>query len=794
MPPVNLIAPGGALPARTVRLPLRAALSTILCMGAPGVAAAAATPAPDTGTAASRPAHPAKARPNTATIHPPAATPPRPAESTSRLEAITVTADRRSQNAQNVPSSIAVITGRDLVARNVNTVFDLQYLTPSLQVTPQFGSGQPAFTIRGVGFNDYASNNAPTVGIYLDEVANPVPFASNGMMFDISRVEVLRGPQGTLYGRNTTGGAINYILNHPTDSFHAGLTGQYGRFDAGKVEGYLSGPVGRYIKVRLSGQTQQGGAWQHDDQGAHLGNVDRGAARLLVEAAPTDSMKVTLNIHGSRDRSDANGLHLYSPLRSLNILYGNAYPIYPADTDRDIAHWGTSPQFAREIGISPNAKPFSHIDTGGLSLRIDQDFAAFRLTELASYDAAARQEYDNYDASSLAIADVYYQSRANVFSNELRFTSRGPSRLSWVGGIYYSNQYLSDQYHSGFMNAYGFDRVVKYSQMVNTISGFGQATYRLLDKLSITGGLRIEHEARSLYDFQSYMLSGSDPGNAPFGPRQHYDYTKPSAKFAIQYIPIRNDMLYASYSHGIKSGGFTTYNTAAPQISTKPFKAETIDAWELGNKLDLPRQNLRLNLSSFYYDYHGQQIQSAVVNPQTGLVGSIVNAPHSHLYGLEFEAEWSPLPGLTLTQSGGWAIGQFDNFYSILRADRINGTYVGVYASRKGDSLPAPKLTLNGSAAYRWSMGDYTLTTSMNYSLRSTYRSLFGPLYNVAGYTLWGANLSFGPKNNRWTVAAFGNNIFNKRYDVERNYFVNGDTVALAGMPAIWGVRAAISY
>ena len=720
---------------------------------------------------------------------------PSPTANASRLEEITVSANRRTQTAQRVPTSISVVSGKELVARNVNTVFDLQYLTPSLQITPQFGSGQPSFTIRGVGFNDYASNNAPTVGIYLDEVAIPVPFVSNGMMFDINRVEVLRGPQGTLYGRNTTGGAINYVLNRPTDTFHAGLSGQYGRFDAGKVEGYISGPIGRYIKARLSGQTQQGGAWQHDSMGSHLGNVDRGAARLIVEAAPTDTLKITFNLHGGRDRSDGNGLHLYSPLTTLATLYPGQYPVYPADTDRYTTQWGTSPQFAKEIGIDPNSKPFSHIDTGGMSLRIDKDFNHVRITELASYDAAARQEYNNYDAFSGAIADVYYKSRANVFANEFRLTSRGTSRLTWVAGIYYSNQYLNDQYRSGFMQSYGFDRSVKYSQMVNTISGFGQATYKILDNLSVTGGLRIEHESRKLYDFQSYILTGNDNGQYPYGPRQNYQYTKPSAKFSIEYTPFKRDMLYASYSHGIKSGGFTTYNTNSPDVSTKPFKAETLDAWEIGNKLDLPKQNLRLNVSAFYYDYHNQQIQSAVVNPQTGLVGSIINAPHSHLYGLEFEADWSPLPGLKLTQAGGWAIGQFDNFYSVLRADRTsNGTYVGVYANRKGDSLAAPKLTLNGSADYTWNLGDYALTTGLHYSLRSTYRSLFGTMYNVAGYTLWGANIGFGPKNNRWNISAFGNNIFNKQYDVERNYFVNGDNVALAGMPATWGVRASVNY
>jgi len=714
----------------------------------------------------------------------------------SGLEEVTVTSERRSQSAQSIGSSISVITSKTLAERNVNNVFDLQYLTPSLQVTPQFGSGQPAFTIRGVGFNDYASDNAPTVGVYMDEVASPVPFATNGLMFDIARVEVLRGPQGTLYGRNTTGGAINYILNHPSDHFTMGVNGQYGSFDSRKVDGYISGPIGDRIKVRLSGETQAGGAWQTDGMGGHLGDVQRGALRLLVEAQATDTLKVSLNLHGSLDRSDAGGTHLYAPLTSLRTYVGASQPIYPADTDRNITHWGTSPQFASLIGISQNTKPFHHVDNGGASLRLDNEFSFATLTELASYDVATRREYDNFDASSLNIADVYFNSRANVFSNELRMTSKGHGPLSWVAGIYYSNQYLNDQYISGFESVYGYNRGVMYSQKVDTVSGFGQVTWKLNDAFTLVGGIRGEYEHRELDNFRAYQYQSSITSGVLSGSQaqRNLDYAKPSGKAELQYRPFRNDMVYASASHGVKSGGFTAYNTADVARTTQPFKPETLWAYELGNKLDLPREHIRLNVSAFYYDYHNEQIQSASLNPQTGLVGAIVNAPRSHLAGGEFEFDWSPIPNLLLTQSGSWAVGQFDRFNALSGYTGTPGSFVGIYRNRKGDALPAPKLTFNGSVSYKWELGRYDLTTGMNYSLRSTYHSLFGTLYDVAGYTIWGATASFGPRNGKWSVSAFGNNIFDKRYDVERNYFVGGDDIAMAGMPATWGVRAGVNF
>src|SRR5262249_31552721 len=144
---------------------------------------------------------------------------------------IIITAQRREQNAQNVGIAVTVLSGQQLADQGVRNVNALQNVAPGLEAEPQFGGGQPSFRLRGVGFKDYASNNSPTVGIYVDDVAYTLPIMTQGVMFDVNRVEVLRGPQGTLYGRNTTGGAINVISNRPTQDFALGITGEYGNYD-----------------------------------------------------------------------------------------------------------------------------------------------------------------------------------------------------------------------------------------------------------------------------------------------------------------------------------------------------------------------------------------------------------------------------------------------------------------------------------------------------------------------------------------------------------------------------------
>jgi outer membrane receptor protein involved in Fe transport len=711
------------------------------------------------------------------------------------LEQITVTAEKRTQSVQNVGSSISVLSGKELAAHNVNNVFDLQYQTPSLTVTPQFGSGQLEFSIRGVGFEDYASNNAPTVGLYVDEVAFPIPYETDGQIYDVARVEVLRGPQGTLYGRNTTGGAINYVLNKPTKDFTGGLTVQYGRFNSALVEGYLSGSIAPNVQVRVSGETQQGGAWQHGPDGQMLGDLDKSSLRALIDWEPTDTLTIEADVHGSRDRSDALGTHLYAPNTALLDLGIPHAPVFPVDSNRDDTVWGTSPQFAKEIGISPGAKPFEDIDAGGISLRADQRTDYGTITDLISYDYAGRREYSSFDASTLALADVYFNTRANVFANELRFTSPSGGPLTYLAGIYYGNQYLTDNYRGGFDQIYGIDTSVQYSQKVNTISGFGQASFKITPALTLTGGLRLEYEERKLLDFGSYFLAGGtiiNPNNNV--PEQSTSYTKPSGKIELQYVPFANDMAYAEISRGVKSGGFTTYNSGSPKIGTAPFLPETLWAYEIGNKLDIPDARLRFNVAAYYYQYQNQQIQAAVLNATTGLVGSIINAPRSHIYGGEIEADWTPIDNFVLSQTAGESIGAFDEFSSLVTAIPRNGIFYGVYRNRAGEALPFPKLTLNGSATYKIPFEKYFLTTSVDYSLRTTYNSLFGGLYNVAGYTLVNAHATFGPNNGKWTVTAYGANILNKRYDIDRNYFDAGDDIATAGLPATYGVRATVNF
>ena len=709
-------------------------------------------------------------------------TPQATAESTG-LPEVVVTAQRREEGAQHVGIALTVLSGAQLESRGVTNVNLLQYQTPSLEVTPAFGSGQPNYRLRGVGFDDYASNNTSPVGVYVDDVAFPFPVATQGLVFDVARVEVLRGPQGTLYGRNTTGGAINFLTNRPTPDFSAGVDAEYGSYGYGRVEGYVSGPVLRNLDFRLSGVTEQGGVFQHNrDTGQALGNADRYAFRSQLEAH-ADKLDVRLEAYVNRDRSDGQGLYLFEPETTPT-------GVIPADSNPFHTGWGSaSPLFAAVTGVTGDAKPFKDNTGDGGDIDITYDLGFAKLTSISGYQNFARKEYNDWDASSANFAGVYFDTGANVFSQELRLASQAAGPLKWVVGGYYSKEDLHDAYIGDFADNLGFVTVTRYRQTAQTEAGFGQVEYQFTDKLKLIGGARVEHEDRKLLDYTTttnpVIGIGVSGVNAPSA------YTQGSGKAELDYQADPATLFYASVSRGVKSGGFSAYNTV--QVSQlHPVKPEVLWAYEGGFKSELVARTLRLNGAAYYYDYTDQQVQSAI-QTFAGPIGNIVNAPKSRIFGAEIELQWTPLAALEIDQSVGYKRGQFIRYDGL---DVVSGQPV----NRNNQDEGFPKLSYNGAVSYRWDIADYRLTAATDYSYRDELRPvLLGSAYDVHAYWLANANLTLTPQQGRWSVGLWGHNIFDQRYDLTRNFFTTDRankliSIAAPGAPATYGVRLGYRY
>lgn len=708
------------------------------------------------------------------------------------VEQVIVTAQRREQSAQDVGVALSVLSGEQLAARGVTNVNQLQFQTPSLEITPQFGSGQPSFRLRGVGFDDYASNNSSTVGVSVDEVAYPIQAQTQGLLFDIDRVEVLRGPQGTLYGRNTTGGAINFITNRPTTTQQVGLTVEYDSHDHAKAEGYVSGPLADTVQGRLSFVTDQGGAWQKNrTTGAKLGDRDSSSLRGQLAWQPSANLDFLLSAHYGYDKSEPAGLYLFNPLS-----YNSALPTIAADTNRKATGWGGSTTFATLTGIATDAKPFHDTDSSGVSLRAHGGNDAVDVVSITSYERLHRKEYNDWDASAYAYAGTYFDTDAKVFSQEVRASSKSEGPLQWLVGAYYSRETLDEAFYSDFYQSLLFDTRTTYSQKVRSASLFGQVEYAFTDKLKVIGGLRGEDEKREQFDFVTAGVFA--PGAPPFdfSPTDDKSLSNKSltGKLALEYKPTDGVLLYASVSKGTKSGGFTSYNRG-DAAAVDGFKPETLWAYEAGFKSSFAENTVQLNGSVFYYDYKDQQVQSAIYDINNGPIGAIVNAQESHIYGGELELTWRPTSALQISQQLGYKTGKFDKYLNDLDIAASTAAGHAVYVDRTGAKVGFPPLSYGGDVSYGWSSGDYGFVAEANYAFHDkTKPLLLGSRYNLDSYWLANASISVTPANGPWTVSLFGRNVFNEKYDLTRNFFLPFIDIAAPGEPATWGLRASLKY
>lgn len=718
-------------------------------------------------------------------------------ENSGSLEKVLVTAQKRVESAQDVGAALTVISGQKLADKGVSNILGLQYEVPNLEIDPLYGSDQAQFRIRGVGLKDYGTNNTSTVGVYIDQVAYPFPIQTQGLLFDIDQVEVLRGPQGTLYGRNSTGGAVNFLSRRPTKEFETGFSASYGSHNAASFEGYVSGSIRENLRSRLSFSTQQGGAWQTNrDTGEKLGDKDIIALRGQIDLDATRDLKFRLIANGTQDKSDSRGLRLYQGLIPNKKGVAGGYSTIAPDTDAAATGWSLTPQFAAVTGLSVGDKPHRDNNSQGLSLIADWDLGATKLTSITSGQGLHRKEFIDWDGSIVPQSDEYFDSKINTFSQEVRLASRGNERLNWLGGVYYSHEKLDDKFYSDFTYNLGYATLTKYTQKADSLGLFGQGDFKVTDKVKFIAGLRYENEDRKLDDFStgyaSYPASPKLVGTSTFPEvDRSLSSSEWSGKLGLEYQIAPANLLYASFSRGVKSGGFTAYNSVYPQ-QTDPVKPEILLAYELGFKSDLSPK-LRLNGAAFYYDYKDQQFQSTVFDPVVKSIGRLVNIPKSEIYGAELELLWKPVASARISQYLGYKEGSYKEYYGV-NSSKSNAAGYAVYTDYSGQDLPIPKLSYGGSLSYQWTGGRFRYTAEGDYAFHDELKNVSTPAYGTASYWLADARLAVSPVGSAWNVALWVRNLFNEEYDLHHGSFLSNAQIATSGQPRTFGLQLSYAY
>ena len=381
----------------------------------------------------------------------------------SALEEVIVTAQKREQDINDVGITVNAFTAAQLENYGVRSAEDLEALTPGMTITNSQPSGVPIYTIRGVGFAEFSTTASSTVGLYFDEVSIPYSVMSRGALFDMERIEVLKGPQGDLYGRKTTAGQINFITRKPTAEPEAGIKLGYSRFDVIEAEGFVSGPLTDSVQARLAAKTTQsaGDGWQKSlsRAGDTLGEKDDVAVRGLVNIDINDDASVLLNIHYFRDESENlaatpfDGLTLgfpgslnIPPLSQTNLIYADGSPtrVLPATPGLeflppvDITFSEDSP---RAADWGENYRPGRNNTLKGISAKLDWDFGNINVTSITAYDHFDRTEL--YDSSGVNFEDAYSENNTDVkvFTQELRISSSSIPKLYWLAGVLMSHTY-----------------------------------------------------------------------------------------------------------------------------------------------------------------------------------------------------------------------------------------------------------------------------------------------------------------------------------------------------------------
>jgi iron complex outermembrane receptor protein len=642
-------------------------------------------------------------------------------ENGGAIEELVVTAQKRAQNVQDVPIAITALSAQALKDQHVTNIMDLNNLSPSLQIKSDDNAANPKIFIRGVGLNDFNPNTATPVAIYTDGVYIGSPLAQMGQFFDLERIEVLRGPQGTLYGRNTTGGAINVISKKPTQDLSADVSAEYGTFNAVDLEGAIGGPVIKdVLSVRLAAKyVKDDGHTLNRLTGKDGNDADRWTTRLSALYTPTSNFE--LLVQGRYGQSKGGSILAYN--RSI-------FPTTAAATGPDglcAPGYYTTGQCADALGYANTSsnkyqgdyhlEGKDDVKTYGASATATWDLGDVILVAVSGYDGAKRFDLEDTDAGPNNLITASYKAKQSVISQELRLQSDTKGPLTWVGGVYFSHDDLkTDSYYDILRiarnptpaNPSGADLANSigvfgwpYSQKTDSYAVFGQADYAFTDKLTATLGLRYSSDRKDFH----YV------SNAEFGAVTFFtidarkDFGSLSGRLGVQYKATDDVNLYASYNRGYKSGGFFGGQSTEPS-QFQPYRDEKVDAFELGMKSVWFDRRLRANFSAFYYDYQDLQVYTLVLDG-VRTIQSFTNASNAEIYGAELELTASPAQGLDLTLNASWLEAQYKDFKSL----------AGDYS---GNQLPdAPKFSMTASARYEWAL----LSGEAHVAADASYRS-----------------------------------------------------------------------
>lgn len=746
--------------------------------------------------------------PTTQPQTPDSATPATQPEPESGLADIVVTAQKRSESINKVGISITAASGDELQQKGITNASDLIKIVPGFNFTPS-AYGAPVYTLRGIGFYETGLAAAPTVSVYVDEVPLPLSLMSTGATLDLERVEVLKGPQGTLFGQNSTGGAINYIAAKPTNELHYGVDGTYGRFDRTELKGFISGPLTDTLRIRAAVRWDRAGDWQYSyTRDAKRGRTDLLIGRVIADWTPTDRLSVSLNVNGWRDHSDTTAAQFVTvgnPSAAVPAVL-RTYPLPPND-NRAADFDAADGQLRRNVRFFQT------------SARIDYELSdAAKITSISAYETIHRDNIVDADGTSIQDFNAVTPGRSRDFSQELRLSGNAGGLRYVIGGNYAYDTIHDQASVQTAQSSFPFkaaNGVV--NQQVNTYAVFGNLDYKILPTVTVQGGVRYTDQHRN---FQGCLYDAGDGGFAalisrvatarvgrpitvapggcgtlgtdflPAVQTASLNEDNVSWRGGVNWEVTPQALLYANVSRGYKSGAFPAAG-ATYSVQFTPAKQESVTAYEAGFKLTLANRTIQLNGAAFYYDYKDKQLRGKVIDPVLGPLNALINVPKSRIQGAEVQLTWQPLKGLIF--SGGATYidtkiqGDFINFNALAQSQNFNG-----------QRLPlTPKWQVVADGQYTFDVGaGVQAFVGGNVNHQGQTNGGLGQLalFDIPAYTLLDARAGVQSSDQRWRATVFVRNLTDKFYLTLVNFPGPDTVVRYTGQPRTYGLTLSYRY
>lgn len=732
---------------------------------------------------------------------------PEPWPTSYSIEEIEITARKRRQFAQDVGIAMTTFTGEAVKDLGLDQPIDLAAQTPGMFIKNGIGVANPYITVRGVGQSIFVTNTAQPVGMYVNEINLPYISLMSFPLYDLERIEILKGPQGTLFGRNTTAGALSLFTAKPSQEFEAEITAGIGRDNLVELEGFINGSLTDSLAARLAFKTENRDGWYKNQRtGNDFAEVEVWGSRISLHWDPSFPLTSTFTLEAVKDRSGNVAWKSYgyadpkvaATMAGVNWSNANAFgrneaygshlggadltacnPSTPGVTRGQIESLNLNGSCTTNLGYSGDnnlrkgsysIEPIHHVDNYSATLNTNYDFENTAFTSVTGYIYSDRELTEEFDGTVIIGADQTYRSITEVFSQEFRLASLNNQRIDWLAGTYYSTDKIDTSDTYDYSDAWFHKKRVDFQQETENLALFGQTEWHIDDKLSLITGARYTR-GKITHDGGTFRTDILDPDFNDFGfgtPLIAGQITQTPAdsdtitarewtgKVGLDYKPNDDWLIYAFISRGFKSGGYNGMWTLSDEALI-PYDTESLIDYELGFKSNLRHNTVQFNGGLFFYDY--KDIQSFILDSNGNFI--VDNIPEVQIFGAELELWWRPVSGLDIRAGVSYNDIAIKDSTIEQKANDIKEGNVTANSS---------EWMFNGLINYKWPITQtLVMSTQVDFSYQDdTYLTIQNHEAEKADdYWLTNIRATLSPANGAWELSLWVKNVADKEYITE---------------------------